>query len=297
VPRRPAELLDLIKLDQLDDYTFQGAHVTSKRDRIYGGQVIAQGIIAAGSTIDPRFLPSAVHTAFLRQGDNLHPVGYHVTDLHTGRSFARRLVLAIQQGRTLASITVTFHVGEPGFEHELPPPAMPDRSTLPELADLLMARGDWQGTSQEFLSEWGALEAYYDSADGPDSPPAKGPAAVTIVCRIAIPQASPLQRAACFSWASDKAFLSTALIPHGLFSPNDVFCASLDHSIWFHRLVAPDDWWSFHLTSPTASHGRGLVQGMAFSHEGRHMATVMQEGLMRRSTEQAEHPGGGDHGR
>jgi acyl-CoA thioesterase-2 len=259
--------------------------------RVFGGQVLAQGLAAAASTLsDPESRPAhALHAAFLEPGDPAHPIDYAVTPLRDGLSFSTRLVLAHQRlpgrpPRPVLSLTASFQAPEDGFEHASSPPDVPDPETLPSESTLAAA---WvhrlPAPLRARFTEPRPVDIRPVTPNDPLTPELRPP-----VRAFWYRAAAPLPDAVTahqrlFAWASDFNLLGTAMQPHGVtWLMRDMQVASLDHALWFHRPFRFDDWLLFSMESPTASGARGLAQARVFDRAGRHVATVAQEGLMRR---------------
>ncbi|MGH3414381.1 MAG: acyl-CoA thioesterase [Marmoricola sp.] len=283
MPRSVGELLDLLDLEAIEDNLFRGRQPDTVLQRVFGGQVAAHALVAAERTVAPDCAVHSLHSYFLRPGDTAVPIVYDVDSVRDGRSFATRRVLARQHGRPIFGMTASFQVAEEGLEHQ---DAMPADVPPPEECLDLADASDHPGRdSEEWRKEWAALEVRYagDSRPGGSLADPGRPARARLWMRIngELPE-DPLVHLAAFTYASDMTLLAAALVPHGRYiSSPDIQAASLDHSIWFHRPFRADEWWLYDQTSPSASGGRGFCFARVFTRDGRLVASVAQEGLIR----------------
>ncbi|MDP9823222.1 acyl-CoA thioesterase [Nocardioides massiliensis] len=284
MPRSVGELVELLDLEQIEDNLFRGGQPDTAVQRVFGGQVAAHALIAAHRTVDASYAVHSLHSYFLRPGDPRVPIIYDVEDIREGRSFATRRVMARQHGKPIYYQTLNFQVAEDGFEHQDAMPTVPAPDDCPSLAEALGAPG---GRSEEWEREWAALDARMvgDSTGRVSVVEDAGrPARSQLWIRISgtLPD-DPLVHLASFTYASDLTLLASTLVPHGvpLMGPQ-VQAASLDHTIWFHRPFRADEWWLYDQHAPFAGGGRGLALGRIFTQDGTLVATVAQEGLIRR---------------
>ncbi|HWJ65704.1 MAG TPA: acyl-CoA thioesterase II [Nocardioides sp.] len=277
-------LVDLLDLEQLDTDLFRGQQPETIRQRVYGGQVAAQALIAASRTVDEGFHVHSLHSYFLLPGDYEVPIIYDVERIRDGRSFATRRVLARQHGRPIYYQSLNFQRDEQGLEHQdVMPEVKPPEDGLDMMA--LMAE---RGTDDGLSKEWAALDVRWlgSSAHGgvEDDPmhPARTRAWIRVDGRLGD---DPMEHLATFTYASDVSLLGATLAAHPGHGPDKVQMASLDHTIWFHRPFRADEWWLYDQWSPSASGGRGLAMGRIFTQDGLLVATVAQEGLIRPRTQ------------
>jgi acyl-CoA thioesterase-2 len=251
--------------------------------RVFGGQVAAQALRAACSTVaEDRFVHS-LHSYFLRPGDTAVPIVYDVERIRDGRSFATRRVMARQHGRTIYYLTASFQIPEPGFSHQDEMPQVPPPQLCPTLGDVVRRVSGRDDGSWE--REWAALDVRYagDSRPGGELDAAGQPARARIWLKAAgtVPP-DPVTSTCVLAYASDLTLLGVSLVPHGeLISSPHIQPASLDHSLWFHRPFRADEWMLYDQHSPSASGARGFALGRVFSHGGSLVASVAQEGLIR----------------
>jgi acyl-CoA thioesterase-2 len=284
VPSSVSELLDLLALEQLEVDLFRGRQPDTAMQRVFGGQVAAQAVRAAAATVEPAYRLHSLHSYFLRPGDPAVPIVYDVERVRDGRSFATRRSVARQHGRSIYYVTVSFHVDEPGFEHQDAMPSVADPESCPSLGDVFRSLSgrldDWS-----WEREWSALDVRYaaDSRPGGILVSDAEPARAQIWIRVAgeVPD-DPVVNACLLTYASDLTLLSVALVPHGLLiSSPSVQPASLDHSMWFHRPFKADEWMLYDQHSPSAAGATGFAVGRMFARDGRLIASVAQEGLIR----------------
>ena len=276
------ELVSLLVLEQLDVDLFRGLQPASGRQRVFGGQVAAQSVMAANRSVDDVFVMHSLHSYFLRPGDPAVPIVYEVERIRDGRSFATRRVMARQHGRPIYYLTANFQKPEGGYEHQnrMPEVVGPDRGV--PMADLARSAGD--GAAEEWQREWSALDVRYlgTSAIGLAEDPER-PSRAQLWIRVAGDLGNdPLTHQAAFTYASDLTLLGASLVPHGVhFGTPGLQMASLDHTVWFHRPFRADEWWLYDQVSPAAVGGRGLATASVFTEDGTLVATVAQEGLIR----------------
>jgi acyl-CoA thioesterase-2 len=281
-----ATLLTLLDLDDLggartDKDVFVGPSERQPRHRVFGGQVLAQSLIAASRTVTDDRAVHSMHAYFLRPGDADKPITFGVERLRDGRSFSARQVHAYQDGTPILSMIASFQVESEGIDHQSTMPAgIPDPESLPSTADLL-------GSIDHPVAQYWAYDrpfdvrhvdpALYVSATG--SHVAKN--VVWMKTMDPMPDGDTLHRAA-LAFASDYTLLEPVLRRHGLswITPG-MSVASLDHAMWWHRPVRVDEWLLYVQESPSAQGARGLGTGKIFNRQGVHVASVAQEGMVR----------------
>ncbi|GAA5121525.1 acyl-CoA thioesterase II [Alloalcanivorax gelatiniphagus] len=276
------ELSGLLDLERLEVDLFRGAQARTSRQRVFGGQVAAQAVVAATRSVEGDLALHSLHSYFLRPGDTTVPIVYDVERIRDGRSFVTRRVSARQHGRPIYYMTANFQVPEPGLEHQDRMPDVPGPDDGLSLADLARTRSP--EAAEEWEREWSALDVRHVGITGqgiPDDPERPARARLWIRVDGAVGDEPATQQAA-FTYASDLTLLGAALVPHGIHigSPK-LQPASLDHTIWFHRPFRADEWWLYDQFSPFAGGGRGLALARVFTQSGELVATVAQEGLIR----------------
>ena len=283
MPSSAEELLQLLDLETIDVNLFRGIQPDTMLQRVFGGQVAAQALVAGARTVEAPRVVHSLHSYFLRPGDPAVPIVYDVERIRDGRSFSTRRVVARQHGREIFYMTLSSQVPEDGFEHQDRMPDVPTPQEAPELGALLrQVRGE-QATA--WLEEWASLELRWigDSRQGGLPKSDEQPAQVRLWVRTnGKLDDDPVVHQAAFTYLSDLTLLGSALVPHGIHiaSPR-LQPASLDHTIWFHRPFRADEWLLYDQASPSASGARGLGIGRVFREDGTLVATVAQEGLIR----------------
>jgi acyl-CoA thioesterase II len=258
---------------------FRGVSPEEDRQRIFGGQVAGQALVAAARTVDDDRSVHSLHAYFLRPGDPTIPVLYEVDRIRDGRSFTTRRVVAIQHGRPIFNMSASFQVHEEGFDHSAEMPDVPDPETLPTFRERM---ADYREQFGDLLDRARPIDIrHVDWLPHDRSQPLPPYQRVWLRADGKLPD-DPLIHTIALTYASDMTLLDTSLLPHGgSWSQPGLFMASLDHAMWFHRPFRADDWLLYVQDSPSASGGRGLSRGLVFTREGTLVATVMQEGLIR----------------
>ncbi len=272
-------LVRLLDLEPIEVNIFRGTQPENEeRQRVFGGQVAAQALMAAGRTVDHGRVHS-LHSYFLRPGDPEVPILYEVDRIRDGRSFTTRRVVAIQHGLAIFNMEASFHDLEPGFEHQFPMPEVPDPETLPTMTERLEP---WRGE----LGEWFDRPRPIDQRHIGELPwmriePLEPYQRLWIRADGALPD-DPLLHACVAAYASDLTLFDTIIHPHGVRWGDPKFMgASLDHCMWFHRTFRADEWLLVDTDSPVAAGGRGLARGFFFERSGRLVVSMVQEGLAR----------------
>jgi acyl-CoA thioesterase II len=282
VPASPQELVELLDLETIDLNLFRGRQPDTRLQRVFGGQVAAQALVAAARTVEERVEVHSMHSYFLRPGDTAVPIVYDVDRVRDGRSFATRRVLARQHGRPIYALTASFHVREDGFEHQDRMPRVPSPEESDDVASLMLEDSDRR---KQWEREWSVLELRRAA----DSLPGGLFAGDDQVSRVAywirvtptLPDDILVHRAA-LTYVSDMTLLGATLVLHGEYPTSATMqAASLDHTVWFHRPHRADEWLLYDQTSPSAVGARGLAFGKLFTQDGRLVASVAQEGLIR----------------
>jgi acyl-CoA thioesterase-2 len=257
-------LLRLLDLEQIEEDLFRGAAPETSLQRVFGGQVAGQALVAAGRTVAASRSVHSLHAYFLRPGDPTRPIVYEVDRSRDGRSFTTRRVVAIQHGRAIFTMSASFQTPEDGIEHQVALPGSVDPETLPALEGP-EARA-WSSIDLRFVPR---------STDNPMGQ--------QVWLRAAEPLPDdPLTQVCVLAYASDLTLLSSTIRPHDIHRwDTKLRMASLDHAMWFHRPFRADEWLLYDQMSPTAAGGRGLASGRIFTREGALVASVVQEGLVR----------------
>ena len=285
MPSSLEQLVDLLELEQLEEDLYRGAQPPSSTlQRVFGGQVAAQSLMAACNTVTGERLPHSLHSYFLRGGDTDIPIVYDVERIRDGGSFSTRRVAARQHGQVIYYLTASFHKPEPGYEHQDVMPDVPPAEQCPDLPELLGRISS--RAAEEWRQEWSALAVRYvgDTGRRGGMDASEHPAAARLWFRAAgdIPPDDQVLHRCVLTYASDLTLLGSSLTPHPVMlgSP-DLQAASLDHAVWFHRPVRTDAWLLYDQVSPSASGARGFAAARIFDVEGELVASVAQEGLIR----------------
>ena len=268
---RQAALQALVKqlqLEQIEQNLFRGTSSDIGTPAVFGGQVLGQALMAAARTVDGHAAHS-LHGYFLRAGDKAAPIVYDVDRIRDGASFTMRRVVAIQHGKTIFHMSASFHRREEGVSHQRPMPEVPPPEGL-------TARAGARVRSERPI-EFRHVDARDPVTAGPRPPVSQ----IWLRTAAALPD-DPLLHQAMLAYASDYSLLGVAMQPHGLaFRQPGVQAVSLDHAMWFHRDFRCDDWLLYQADSPSAEHARGFCRGSLFARDGRLVASVAQEGLIR----------------
>jgi acyl-CoA thioesterase-2 len=282
------DLLAILELERIEDNIFRGEGRASGQRSIFGGLVAAQALMAASRTVDAERPVHSLHSYFLRPGDFSVPIVYDVDRIRDGKSFATRRVRAIQHGRAIFSLAASFQVEEEGVNHQAEMPEVPGPEGLPtdrEQREAFAHRIPEQFRAA-FLSER-PVEVRAVSPANPFEAEPQAPVRQAWFRLSDRAEADEAMRRAILAFASDFGLLGTAMLPHGInfFQPH-VQSASIDHAMWFHASFDPSEWLLYHCHSPFAGGARGMNFGSIYTADGRLVASVAQEGLVRlRETE------------
>jgi acyl-CoA thioesterase II len=274
------DLVKLLDLEPIEVNIFRGLSPDESRQRVFGGQVAGQALVAAARTVADDRQAHSLHGYFLRPGDPTVPILYEVDRIRDGRSFTTRRVVGIQHGRAIFNLQASFHVQESGLDHQLPMPDVPDPESLPDFKSRLEryrdVLGDWYERPRP-------IDTRYVEGD-PIGRRHRTPQPRQRVWMRAdgdLPD-DPVLHACVVTYASDMTLLDTTLLPHGVgWADDSVQMASLDHAMWFHRPFRADEWLLYDQITPSTFGSRGLASGWIFTRDGRLVVSVMQEGLIR----------------
>lgn len=278
------DLVRLLEMEAIEKNIYRGRNRDIGSGRIFGGQVLAQSLVAARHTVEGTDRTAhSMHGYFILAGDLDVPVVYFVDRLRDGRSYTTRRVTAIQHGRAIFNMSASFHVHEEGPAHQIEMPDVPLPEELESELDRIRARADELPEdvravlTQDRPLEFRPVETY-----GPFEPGPPEPRRHTWIRTVDRMGDEPIHHQAVLAYASDYGLLGAALQPHGrTFREADVMAASLDHAIWYHRPFRADEWLLYSIDSPITCRGRGFVRGTFFDREGRLVASVAQEGVIR----------------
>ena len=282
------DLLSILDLEQLEVNLFRGRSPQVGWQRVFGGQVIGQALVAACRTVDAVGRPPhSLHAYFLLGGDPEVPIVYEVDRIRDGKSFTTRRVVAIQHGQAIFTMAVSFHHDEPGMSHQAGMPAVPTPDTLPTESEVkervlpMMPDPVRRYYERERPIELRPVEFDRYLGKKIDS----GRFHVWIRATGRLPD-EPAIHQCVLAYASDMTLLDSALIPHGrTVFEKTIMAASLDHALWLHRPFRADDWLLYAQDSPNLAGSRGLARGLIFARDGSLVASVVQEGLLRERRE------------
>jgi acyl-CoA thioesterase-2 len=283
------DLLAILDLERIEVNLFRGRSPQVGWQRVFGGQVIGQALVAACRTVEDIAArpPHSLHAYFLLAGDPKVPIIYEVDRIRDGRSFTTRRVVAIQHGHAIFSMSVSFQLGEPGLDHQAEMPDVPGPEELPSEAEI---RARILPTMPD------PVRRYYERDRPIELRPVEferylgkkfsdGRFNVWIRTTGPLPDAAAIHQCV-LAYASDLTLLDAALVPHGrTVFEKTIMAASLDHALWFHRLFRADDWLLYAQDSPNAYAARGFARGLIFTRQGLLVASVAQEGLIRERRE------------
>jgi acyl-CoA thioesterase-2 len=275
-------LLSILDLEQLEHNLFRGRSPQDGWQRVFGGQVIGQALVAASRTVEDRVAHS-LHAYFMRPGDPSVPIIYEVDRIRDGRSFNTRRVVAIQHGHAIFSMSASFHLDEPGFEHQSEMPDVPGPDELPSLNEIKDQFMDSMPDNiRAYFKRERPIEIRPVNTDRFFKQETREPKqSIWFRATDNLPDDAGMHQCA-LAYASDFSLLDTALIAHGrlLFDPR-LMLASLDHAMWFHRPVRADGWLLYTMDSPVARGARGFCRGTIFTPVGVLVASVAQECMIR----------------
>lgn len=281
---RLQHLLSILDLEKIDQNLFRGQSGNSRWQRVFGGHVIAQALVAAHRSVAPDRFIHSLHAYFIRPGDPDRPIIYEVEPLRDGRSFSVRRVVAKQNGVAILSFSSSFQVDEPGLDYQRPMPKnLPQPETLS--GEHAINQAILESAPENIRNYWNEQRPFLIRP-------------IDLEDYLTRDKHQPVQRcwfklngkvastrslnSALLAYLSDMTLLDTSLIVHGLsiFTPG-LIPASLDHSMWFHRPFSLDDWMLYDIESPNTHGARGLSEGYIYTRDGKLIASVAQEGLIR----------------
>ena len=277
------DLVELLDLEEIETNHYRGVSPQEGWQRVYGGQVLGQALVAASRTVEEGRQAHSLHGYFLRPGDVMIPILYKVDRIRDGSSFTTRRVVAVQKGRAIFNMSISFQVQEEGLEHGIPAPEAPPPEEL--VSETELRKREAHLLPEQFRATFTRERPIEIRPIEPES--------------IVAPQASP-PRQLCWmrardplgddprlhqcvlAYLSDWSLLDTATRPHAVsFLHPRLQMASLDHALWFHRPFRADEWLLYVQDSPSAGGSRGFNRGLIYDRDGRLVASAAQEGLMR----------------
>ncbi len=282
-PTETIALSALLQVTPLDRDFFQGLQPYPDAERVFGGQLLGQALVAGGRSVEPGVLPHSTHSRFLRAPNATEPINYRVTRLRDGSSYFNREVTAEQNGQTVMTMSVSFHRHELGLEHSivLPMTDIPDPEDLPPFIERIQPYATQ-------LSPWFQRPRPVDVryiGDPPWEAVERGefPDHSQVWMRSEpIDTIDPLIHAAAMMYTSDMTILDSVILRHGLgWDPKRVRAATLDHGMWFHEHARADSWFMYDQQCPWTGNGRALTTGSMHTQDGRRLATIVQEAVLR----------------
>jgi acyl-CoA thioesterase-2 len=280
------ELVELLQVEQLEHNLFRGISGDIGSPRVFGGQVLGQALMAAALTVERDRSVHSLHAYFLRPGDKQAKIVYDVERIRDGGSFTTRRVVAIQHGQPIFNFAASFHVREEGVSHQDDMPQVPPPEGLVSVHELRRQHADkLPERMRAVLHAETAIDIRHCAPFNPLAPPPAGEREAVnnswFRASDRLPD-DPVLHQAMLAYSSDFGLLSAALLPHGLsFMNGSVQGVSLDHAMWFHDDFRMDDWLLYATNSPAARGARGFCRGSIYTQDGRLVASVAQEGLMR----------------
>ncbi len=280
-----ARLLTLLDLEKIEEDVFVGLSPDEAAQRVFGGQVLAQALVAAMRTVGPQRPCHSFHAYFLRPGDPKIPIQYRVDRSRDGGSFSVRRVVALQRDAQIFILAASFHKVEDGFEHQSSMPVVPDPESLEDEQEVLLRDPDLRPNIRKWVARERPFELRSVLGSGllgnsGDRPPRPGIDHIWLKTRGGVPDDGDIHRA-LLAYVSDMSLLDTAFLPHGKSIFSDIQVASLDHAMWFHHPFRADDWLLYAQDSPVAFGARGFSRGAIYRRDGTLVASVAQEGVIR----------------
>jgi acyl-CoA thioesterase-2 len=275
------ELVTLLALEPIEVNIFRGLSPDEDRQRVFGGQVAGQALVAAARTVDdPERHVHSLHAYFLLPGDPTLPILYEVDRLRDGRSFSTRRVVAIQHGRAIFNLQASFHAHENGPDHQLTmPEGLPDPESLPDWHERMAPYKDQLGG---WYDRPRAIDLRYIDGDPLSRKGVKRETQRVWLRAAGTLPHDPVLHACLVTYASDMTLLDTTVMPFGLaWDSPGMQMASLDHAMWFHRPFRADEWLLYDQRAISTSSSRGLAGGAIYTSDGRLAVSVVQEGLAR----------------
>ena len=274
------DLVNLLDLEAIEVNLFRGVSPDENRQRVFGGQVAGQALVAATRTVQPDRRVHSLHAYFLRPGDPTVPILYEVDRIRDGRSFTTRRVVAIQHGRAIFNLQTSFHVAETGPDYQLPMPLdVPAPDTLPDfkarMAPYKERMGEWYDRPRPIDLRHVGSDPFSRNGQPADDQQVWMRADGTL-------PGDPTLHACSVTYASDMTLLDTTVLPFGMsWETPGMQMASLDHAMWFHRPFRADDWLLYDQRPISTGGARGLAGGNIFTADGTLAISVVQEGLVR----------------
>ena len=277
------KVIEILDLEEIEKNHYRATSPNEGWQRVYGGQVIGQALVAASRTVEQARHAHSLHGYFLRAGDTEVPILYKVDRIRDGRSFTTRRVVAIQKGEPIFTMSISFQLDEGGLSHQFPMPDVPGPEQLRDEDQIRAEQAkEWPPEYQDSFSTTSAIQMRpvrpLDLLHPEKTEPIQN---CWMKTRETLPD-DPRLHQCVLAYLSDWSLLDTAMRPHGVsFLQDNVQVASLDHAMWFHRPFRADEWLLYAQDSPSSSGSRGFNRGLIFNQAGELVASTTQEGLMR----------------
>jgi acyl-CoA thioesterase-2 len=277
------KIIEILDLEEIEQNHYLATSPNEGWQRVYGGQVIGQALVAASRTVDDDRQAHSLHGYFLRAGDKEKPILYKVDRIRDGKSFTTRRVMAVQHGQAIFTMSISFQVIEDGLSHQFPMPEVPGPEALLSDGEVRAEQAkNWPEEFQETFEGSSAIELRpvepLDILNPQKTEPIQR---CWMRCGEKLPD-DPRLHQCVLAYLSDWSLLDTATRPHGIsFLQDNIQVASLDHAMWFHRPFRADEWLLYDQDSPSASGARGFNRGLIYNQAGELVASTTQEGLMR----------------
>ncbi len=278
------DLLQHLTLERLEENLYRGESRDIGSPHVYGGQVLGQALFAASQTVEGRDVHS-LHAYFLRPGDKKTPIVYEVDRIRDGRGYTTRRVVAIQRNKPIFNMSASFKISEEGIEHQCEMPEVPGPEGLLNMTELgKQALAEMPEKLKRFMQWQRPIELRPVNPTHPLHPEPVPPFRDIWIRAVGSLPDDPVMHKVLLAYSSDYSLLGTALLPHALtFTQGNIRAASLDHAMWFHRDFRMDEWLLYSMDSPSTSDGRGFSRGNLFTREGVLVASVAQEGMIRKT--------------
>lgn len=277
------KIIEILDLDEIEQNHYRATSPNEGWQRVYGGQVIGQALVAASNTVDPSRQAHSLHGYFLRGGDTKIPILYKVDRIRDGKSFTTRRVVAIQNGEAIFTMSISFQVDEEGLTHQFPMPSAPTPEALRDDEEVHAEQAkDWPAEIRDQFTMSSAIQIRQVEPLDLMHPKKVEPRQLCwMKTREQLPDDPRLHQCA-LAYLSDWSLLDTATRPHAVsYLQDEVQMASLDHAMWFHRPFRADEWLLYEQDSPAAGGARGFNRGLIYNEAGDLVASTTQEGLMR----------------
>ncbi|MGK0224373.1 MAG: acyl-CoA thioesterase-2 [Limisphaerales bacterium] len=276
-------VIEILDLEEIEQNHYRATSPNEGWQRVYGGQVIGQALVAASKTVDLDRHAHSLHGYFLRGGDTSIPILYRVDRIRDGKSFTTRRVEAIQNGQAIFTMSISFQVAEEGLSHQFEMPDAPDPETLRDEDELRQEQAkNWPKEFQENYSFSSAIQMRPVDPIDIMHPTSSAPRQLGwMKTREKLPD-DPRLHQCVLAYLSDWSLLDTATRPHAInYLQDNVQMASLDHAMWFHRPFRADEWLLYEQDSPSSGGARGFNRGLIYDQAGNLVASATQEGLIR----------------